>query len=78
MKMYLYSVKDRLADEFAPLFEAKNDAIALRVHATMMAKVPGLILSDFELYKLGHYDSTNALVEGYETPLLINQVTKEV
>jgi hypothetical protein len=51
MKMHIYTIYDELAKEYGPLFEAKNDFVALRNFRNM--KIPG---PAFKLFKLGSVD----------------------
>lgn len=72
-EMYLFSVRDKLAEEFAPLFEAKNDQIALRVVRTMFKKFEDSFqISDFELCCLGHYNHMDGKITAYENPRTIS------
>lgn len=70
--MKLYSIRDRLAQEFAPIFEAKNDEVADRVVRQLMAKSPGLNLSDFELYRLGSFSYTDGFLDPEINPILVS------
>lgn len=54
--MYVYGIKDKLAEEFGPLFSAKNDAIAAR---SFVQEIPVHFkqnLEEFELHNLGKYN----------------------
>lgn len=68
----LYSIKDSLAEEFAPLFEAKSDELAKRVTSALFKKFPDMVLTDFNLYKLGHYSPKTGVITAYENPLKID------
>jgi hypothetical protein len=50
--MYLYSIFDKVAEEFGPLFEAKNDGVALRNYFQLV-KNSAIDGDEFVLYKLG-------------------------
>lgn len=48
--MYLYSVKDTVADDFGPVFQAKNDGVAFRQLRNMF-KTSGVINpNEYELW----------------------------
>lgn len=49
----LYVVYDRLAEQSGPLFEAPNDAVAVRMMQNMMRPKSGLEIRDFELWCVG-------------------------
>lgn len=51
----LYCIKDKAADEFGPPFQAKTDAVALRMFNQLVEreKVTGI---DYELYHVGAFD----------------------
>ena len=53
--MYIYTLYDTVAEECGPLFEAKNDKLALRIFQNMKFP-PELNKKDFHLYKLGQCD----------------------
>jgi len=55
MLVYLYSVEDKLAEEYGPPFTAKNDAIARRQFKNLSANMQQV--EDFELWKLGTFDT---------------------
>lgn len=48
--MILYSIYDKVADEFGPIFEAKNDMVASRAYAGL---VKPDMAHDYELYAVG-------------------------
>lgn len=53
MRMGLYVVFDRLAEESGPIFEAKTDGVALRSFKKFTATG---VSSEFQLLKLGIID----------------------
>lgn len=58
----VYSVFDKVAEEFGPPFVAKNDGIAQRQFQDFLAtKVPGHIHGDFSLYRLADWDNALAI-----------------
>ena len=56
--MKLYCLLDEIAEEAGPIFECRNDAMALRVFENMKEEnLPiGSKKSDFKLVLLGSYD----------------------
>ena len=48
--MILYSIYDKVADEFGPIYEAKNDMVASRAYASL---VKPEMAHDYELYAVG-------------------------
>lgn len=59
MIMRLYSLYDSVAEEFGPLFSAKNDDVALRNMIQMFAemKVNIASLNSFHLFHVGDFDT---------------------
>lgn len=52
--MFLYTVYDRLAEEAGPVFEAKNDPVALRNYANLLNSVQKTANPDeYELWCVG-------------------------
>ena len=51
--MYIYTIYDRVAQEAGPIFEAKNDAVALRSAEQLLERSER---SDFAVYRLGQFD----------------------
>lgn len=64
MKSGIYTIYDEAADEYGPVFTAKNDAVAQRQFNQLMKTVE--YPAEFELYKVGDFDSEN-----YEMPLSV-------
>lgn len=58
-KVYLYVIYDKTAQESSAIFQAKNDGIANRSYRNLIESVPGYQRSDYRLYCLGTYDSSN-------------------
>lgn len=54
--MKLYSVKDKLVDEFGPPFSAKNDAVALRMCKEMSKNMPAS--DDYQLFCIGDFSES--------------------
>lgn len=54
--MKLFSVFDRKAQEFGPLFEAKNEDVAIRQFKNMLSSERMLSPEDYDLYSFGEFD----------------------
>jgi len=52
----LYSIKDRLAEEYGPIFQAKNKAIAER-NFNNLVEDKNLNEDEFNLVKVGNFDN---------------------
>lgn len=59
MILQMYNVKDKISEEFAPPFVAKNDAVALRQFNHL---INNLNPQDYSLYHIGQYDSDTGLI----------------
>ena len=69
--MYLYCLYDKLAEEAGPVFEAVNDAIALR-NVRQMVSRNGLDESEYYLYKIGEYSSKLPSISAYPKAVVVN------
>lgn len=49
----LYSVYDRVAEEYGPVFEARNDAVAIRAYKDLFAKSLHGPLNEYDLTFMG-------------------------
>lgn len=73
MKIRLYAVYDRIAEESGPIFEAKNDGIAKRnydafIQSQVQKDELGLFEpTDFQCLFLGDYDKTTCTLTPAET-----------
>ena len=56
MVFELYSIKDRLAEEYGPIFQAKNKAIAER-NFNNLVEDKNLNEDEFNLVKVGNFDN---------------------
>lgn len=54
MKTCLYVIRDQVAEESGPIFEAKNDSVAYRQYVTLIEKSD--YQGDFTLLNIGTYD----------------------
>lgn len=55
-KAFLYSVKDTLAQDFGPLFEAVSHPVALRATKQMLRTVDESSRNDYVLFCVGDYN----------------------
>ena len=61
--MLMYSIFDKKAIEYGPIFFAKNDAVAVRQFNNFMHGESILYPDDYALYKVGDFDTeTGAIV----------------
>ena len=60
--MRLYSVYDKVAKEHGPVFEAKNDDVALRNLRQMMHKNPSFKHDEFDLFFHGQFDNEAGVI----------------
>lgn len=61
-KVQLYTVMDRCAGRYGPIFEAVNDAVAVRQFRGSMAAIPEYTRDDYSLIRLGSYDHISGVV----------------
>ena len=57
MKVNIYTIYDKVACEAGPIFQAKNDAVALRCFMSLMKDTPNVFPSDYDVYCLGEFDT---------------------
>lgn len=57
----LYSIYDKDAQEYGPLFNAKNSLIASRYLEQMMRDVDNV--DPYAIYKMGEYDTENGIID---------------
>jgi len=60
MLFSLYTVYDKVAKESGPIFQAHNDQVAMRSFSQM--PIDEKVKGDFELIKLGEYDTEKVQV----------------
>jgi hypothetical protein len=65
MLMGLYSVQDRVAEEFSPPFSARTNGVAVRIYLSMLKDQH---VTDYWLYKLGSYDVDTGYMIGNDRP----------
>jgi hypothetical protein len=59
MKMGVYVIYDRIAEEAGPLFTAKSDSVAIRNYRISLKEVQA---SEYRLYAIGEYDNEKVLL----------------
>ena len=64
----MYVVFDKVAEESGPIFEAKNDAIALRKFNTMLQSEKVYDQGDYDLFYMGTVDHEKNIVYGIIDP----------
>nr|WAE43502.1 MAG: hypothetical protein [Microviridae sp.] len=70
--MKLYSLKDRLASEFAPPFSAKNVDVANRMVRQLLLQHPNIAPTEFELYEVGEFFEDTGLMDKPLSPILVS------
>lgn len=68
--MNLYTVYDKVAEESGPLYEAKNDAVALRMVLKYLADNP-----DYELFCVGEYNHDIMQLACYQEPIKVSKLS---
>jgi len=71
MIVNLYVIKDKVADELGPIFEAKNDAVAARNYRSVLKKAA--FPTDYILLKVGRLVYTEAEKEGDPRYILLEE-----
>ena len=57
MKVNIYTIYDKVACESGPIFQAKNDGVALRCFMSLMKDTPNVNPTDYDVYCLGEFDT---------------------
>lgn len=63
MQHGLYSIKDRVAGMFAPVFQAVNDGVARRAYIQAFRNAATYDLDSFQLFQVGFFNDENGVVE---------------
>lgn len=66
--MKLYSIYDKVAETYSPVFAMQNDATAIRSWKHDCEKVPADALKDYELVALANWSPE--VTDQYSTPLV--------
>lgn len=70
--MNLYTIRDVLACEYGPSFEAKNSDVAIRVVKQLVLKTPSISLNEYELYELGSFDHETGSLVALSSPKFLS------
>ncbi len=57
MKANIYTIYDVVAKECGPIFQGKNDEVAIRVFNSILNDTPNIKPTDYEIYCLGEFDT---------------------
>ena len=71
-KEALYTIMDRKAEMASPPFTAVNESVAVRNYLISMKNVAPMFFNDFELLRVGTFDTKTATIKIEKTPVRIN------
>ena len=57
MKVNIYTIYDKVACEAGPIYQAKNDGVALRCFMSLIKDTPSVNPTDYDVYCLGVFDT---------------------
>lgn len=60
--MILYSIEDKVANEFGPIFQAKNDGVAKRMYSQTIQGDRILYADDYRLWSVGEFDVETGVI----------------
>lgn len=60
--MILYSIKDKIANEFGPIFQAKNDGVAKRMYSQTLQGDHVVYADDYSLWSVGEFDVETGVI----------------
>lgn len=61
MKVGLYCIYDKIAQESGPVFQAKNDDVAVRATCSLLSDT--VSIDDYILYRIAGFDSDNHIID---------------
>lgn len=64
----IYVVYDRVAEESGPVFEAKNDGVAIRQYLHLI-KTKNMVPADFNLLHVGEIDHDVSVITANPAPI---------
>lgn len=67
MVQMVFSILDRVAAEYGPVFTAKNEEVAMRQFKYLMTTEAKDNMGDFSLIKVGHFDNESGKLESIGT-----------
>jgi len=73
MKMNMYALLDRVAEECAPPFFAKNDGVAWRKYDDLLGKSGVKSRADYGLFRIASFDSETMALQGELIPVEITR-----
>jgi len=68
MESRLYCIRDRVAEDSGPIFQAVNDAVAARSYRAFMAQNQ-VEEDEYSLLCIGTFDSGTSKLDAFEVPL---------
>lgn len=71
MKMFLFSVFDKVAEEYGPVFEAKNKGVALRQFKKLLDTVVVENRGDYVMYMFGFFDHDAGVMTALEQGTIV-------
>lgn len=57
MKVNIYTIYDKVAQESGPIYQAKNDGVAFRAFMSLIGDTPTVNPTDYDVYCLGEFDT---------------------
>lgn len=69
MTYSLYSIRDKVAMEFGPIFQAKNEGVALRMLGTQLKESPTMNPAEYELICIGTFNSDTGAAHLLDVPI---------
>ena len=57
MKVNIYTIYDKIAEECGPVYQAKNDVVAYRAFKSLIGDTPNVNPNDYDVYCLGLFDT---------------------
>lgn len=70
--MNVYTIYDSVANEHGPLFEAKNDMVALRNVKIQLEQVPEVYRKEYYLKWIGTFDRELGLLKKEDSSIIID------
>jgi len=71
MKYFLFTIRDKVAEHYGPLFQAVNSGVALRNFRQLMKDVPEYDRDAYELHVVGVFDDDNAEILYHKPEVVI-------
>lgn len=71
MKTFMYVIRDNVAEDCGPIFTAKTDGVAIRNYENYINKDVTVHKEDYDLLRVGSYDSEQPLVKAHLEPIVI-------